>query len=246
MNEFWFRPDVGYVLQGDAEEAGDWLRDMHCHPALVIADPPYGGIVNEPWDVADVPKWIRVLNSLESFDCPIYWWGGIGKPKDRPLLEFALRLEKETKWRIRDWITWRKKRAYGKPKDYLFVREECLLLTVSGKAPNIFNIPLSLEKRGYAGYDKKYPAKSEYKRITNVWDDTEILRGKLHPNHKAPAVVQRPIAVHTEPRDLVLDLFSGSGETSVQANLMHRKFIAVESNKKYCGEIASRFEGKYR
>lgn len=242
MNEFWFRPDIGYVLWGDAEHAGAWLRDMHCHPALVIADPPYGDITGERWDKADVPKWIRILTSLESFDCPIYWWGGIGKPKNRPLLEFALQLERETNWRIRDWITWRKKRGYGKPKDYLFVREECLLLTLGGKPPDVFHIPLSAEKRGYAGYNSRYPAKSEYKRITNVWDDTELLRNKLHSAHKAPAVVRRPIEVHTNTGDLVLDLFAGSGETSVQAHALGRAFIAVEHSKECCQKIVSRFE----
>lgn len=244
MREYWFRPDVGYVLEGDVREIGDWLTEMQCKPALIIADPPYGGIVTHNWDVANVSLWLDVLNDLESFDCPIYWWGGIGKPGNRPFLEFWLHLEKRTAWRVRDCITWRKKRAYGKPKDYLFVREECMLLTVGGREPDVFHIPLSDEKRGYSGYNAKYPAKSEYKRITNVWDDTELLRGKCHPTQKAPAVIRRPIEVHTKPGDLVLDLFAGSGETSVQAKDLGRTFIAVERNREYCGLIADRLEGK--
>ena len=242
LQEYWFRPNAGYVLKGDALNAPGWLREMQCHPALVIADPPYGGITGEEWDTEIIPDWLTLLRLLTPFNCPVYWWGGIGKPGHRPLLEFLSLLELETEWRARDWITWRKKRAYGKSHDYLFVREECLLLTVGGVAPSTFHLPLSDERRGYAGYNAKYPAKSEFKRITNVWDDTELLRGKVHPTQKAPAVVRRPIEVHTNPGELVLDLFAGSGETSLQAHSLGRHFIAVEREEQYCSMIAGRLE----
>lgn len=202
-------------------------------PALVCADPPYGDITKEKWDHADVESWLKLFRDFEYLGegIPIYWWGGIGKFKNRPFLEFATRLEKETNWGIRDWITWKKKRAYGKSKDYLFVREECLVCTLNGSAPNVFNKPYLAEKRGYAGFDKNYPALSEYKRRGNVWDETEIMRGKRHPCHKAPIVCKIPIEVHSNPGDLVLDLYAGSAETSVQALALGRKTIAVEFDR---------------
>lgn len=252
MFEHWFRPNIGYVLHGECRKVGEWLKEMHCTPALVIADPPYGGILKETWDIPNVAEWIEIIRSLETVvapGCPIYWWGGIGKPNNRPLLDFALRLERETAWRIRDWITWRKKRAYGKAKDYLFVREECLLLTKAGEAPRVFNTPYSEEKRGYAGYNPRYPAKSEFKRITNVWDDTdsvweetELLKGKLHPAHKAPAVIKRPILTNSKKGELVLDLYSGSGETAVQAITHGRQVISVERRSDYCLQIVKRLD----
>ena len=49
-------------------------------------------------------------------------------------------------------------------------------------------------KRGYAGCNEKYPAKSEFLRRTNVWDDvTEILRGKVHVNQKPERLMEVPI-----------------------------------------------------
>lgn len=249
MIEAWFQPDKGYVLQGSVYDTPTWLSDMQCAPALVIADPPYGDITSEDWDIAEVNKWVTLLSDLGFLvapGTPIYWWGGIGKPNNRPLLEFLRLVEMKTDWRARDWITWRKKRAYGKSNDYLFVREECLLFTMLGVKPRIFNIPLSSELRGYAGYNKKYPAKSEYKRITNVWDDTEVMRDKMHPTQKASAVIRRPIEVNTVGGELVLDLFAGSGETSVQAALIGRQHIAVESKPEYCKLIASRLDEVYK
>jgi DNA modification methylase len=249
MHEMKLWPNKGYVLQGLAEDTGTWLQEMQCTPAVIIADPPYGNILKEEWDIANVDKWIGIIQSLEFSRAPIYWWGGIGKERDRPFLEFILRVEQETHYRMRDLITWRKRRGYGKPNDYLFVREECAYLTYHGNAANPFHIPLTDQKRGYAGYNVKYPAKSEFLRCTNVWeddtniwDDTEILRNKIHPAQKAPGVVRRPIEVHTEPGDLVLDLYSGSGETSVQALTLERQFIAVERKKETAIDIVERID----
>jgi DNA modification methylase len=244
MYEVAFWPGTGYVLCGDVLDAASWLKDMHCTPALVIADPPYGDIVDESWDKADIDSWIKVVLGLEDFGAPIYWWGGIGKPRNRPFFEFIRRVEIETVYRMRDLITWKKVRGYGRSTDYLFTREECAFLTIAGDPPPLFQVKAARlpEKRGYPGYDKKYPAKSEYKRRSNVWCETELLRNKLHTAQKAPIVCKVPIAIHTREGELVLDLYSGSGETSVQALRLNRPFVAVENNPNTAKKIALRIE----
>ena len=244
MFEMGFWPDKGYVLCGDCKDIAMWLLDMHCCPSLVIADPPYGKILDEDWDtdLPDIDHWIKIVRSLEAFNSVVYWWGGIGKPNNRVFFEFLLKVEKETRYKVRDIITWKKVRAYGKSSDYLFTREECLVLTVEGKDYPLFNIPLLEEKRGYAGYNSKYPAKSEYKRRSNVWCETELLKNKLHPAHKAPIVCRIPIEVHTREKELVLDLYAGSGETSIQALESGRTFIAVERDKEIAAKIVSRIQ----
>jgi DNA modification methylase len=247
IHEVQYWPDRGYVLCGSVTQAAPWLTTMHCKPALCIADPPYGDILPEKWDRADVDEWIGVIKGLETVGAPpTYWWGGIGKPNNRPLFEFLLRLEKETKYRMRDFITWKKVRGYGRATDYLFTREECLLLTLGGEPTPLFNVTAARleEKRGYPGYNKKYPAKSEFKRRSNVWCETELLRDKLHSAQKAPIVCKVPIAIHTRSGELVLDLYSGSGETSVQALKLGRPFVAVEKDPQTACEIAKRLESE--
>jgi DNA modification methylase len=87
-------------------------------------------------------------------------------------------------------------------------------------------------KRGYAGYNEKYPAKSEFYRRTNVWMDiNEIFKGKLHPTQKADRVVEIPIEVHTDPGDIVLDPFAGSGSTAFAARRLNRKFVVIEKDE---------------
>lgn len=90
--------------------------------------------------------------------------------------------------------------------------------------------------------DVKYPALSEYKRRGNVWDETELMRNKRHPCHKAPIVCKIPIEVHTNPGDLVLDLYAGSAETSVQALALGRKTIAVEGSEAEVSKIKEYLE----
>ncbi len=246
ITELALYQDKGYVLLGDVKEALPWCKDMQLTPTLSVADPPYGDIVNEPWDKADVPAWIDIVKMHQPWRCPIYWWGGIGKQGFRPFFEFILGVECYTQYRMRDLITWKKKRGYGKAKDYLFTREECAFLTFFGDEVITWNTPYLDEKRGYPGYNAKYPAKSEYKRRSNVWDETELLRDKLHPTQKAPRVCQIPIETHTNPGDLVLDLYSGSGETSVQALKLGRRFVAIERDKdmavNICKRITSQLE----
>ncbi len=237
-------PGKGHVLCGNAEDACAWFCKKHLAPTLVVADPPYGKILKVAWDTAYVPQWLSIMTDLGHLypDTVVYWWGGIGKPGHRPFFRFLLDVEERMNWRMRDLITWSKKRAYGKSGDYLFTREECAIFTWKGQAYPCFNIPLLDVKRGYAGYSKRYPAKSEFKRRTNVWHETEILRGKLHDAHKAPVVCRIPIEVHTKAGDLVVDLYAGSGETSIQALGLGRPFVAVERDGKTAKAICTRIE----
>jgi DNA modification methylase len=192
---------------------------------LVIADPPYGEIVSDTWDQLDANS------ALQQYRCIAVWislvlkpggtayvWGGIGKPKHRPFFNWLGSLERETDLKVHDVITWSKKRAYGKQDALLFTREECAML-VKGNKPAYFKVPLLEEKRGYAGYNPKYPAKSEYKRRTNVWTDvTEIFQGKVHPCEKPTRLAEIMIETSCPPSGRIIDPFAGSGSTGVAAN----------------------------
>jgi site-specific DNA-methyltransferase (adenine-specific) len=210
---------------------------------LIIADPPYGDIVKEKWDNWGYKEYIELAKVIEKAltkGGSAYVWGGIGKYKNRTFFKFLANVEEETNLHLRNVITWNKKRAYGKSDDYLFTREEVAWL-VNGDNPEIFNIPLLDEKRGYAGYNAKYPAKSEYKRRTNVWTDiTEVFSGKKHKCEKPEKLAEVMINTHTNPGDEVLDLFAGSGNTSVVASRLGRRFVAVENDEMVCKLLLER------
>ena len=71
-------------------------------------------------------------------------------------------------------------------------------------------------------------------RVSNIWDD--LLSNNVHkeggvrlPNGKKPeALLRRCLMMSTEPGDLVLDSFLGSGTTCAVAHKMRRRWIGIE------------------
>ena len=226
--------------------------DRHGPFNLAIIDPPYGEILkHKKWDRAESEEkfvklmfgWLATLQPHIAPNGAIYWWGGIGKPKFRPFYQFAGRVEHESEFLIANHITWKKRRAYGVKHNYLFTREEVLWLIRGDniKTPLIFNIPLLEKERGYAGYDKRYPAKSKFLRRTNVWDDvTEIFRGKLSDAQKPVKLYEIIINTHTNPGDTVLDTFAGSGTTAIAAMRTGRRFVVVDEDPKEFAKTVKR------
>jgi len=202
------------VVRGDCFELAGKLRGM---VDLIVCDPPYGEILDEPWDHECYGRLGKLVEELLVTRGTAYVWGGVGTHKNRPFFKWLSGVEDGTTLRLHNLITWGKKRAYGTAANYLFTREECAML-VKGEKPKTFNVPLLDVLRGYAGYNKNYPAKSEFKRRTNVWTDvTEILRGKIHQAEKPSKLAEIMIRASSGPGDLVVDLFAGSGSTGVAA-----------------------------
>jgi DNA modification methylase len=245
----------GLAINGDSssrdtlEEVKAWLGETGGVP-LIATDPPYGNIVMQEWDRVKMTddqyadhmiQWTRLWSEVLLQGGAFYVWGGIGLPDFRPFIKYLTRVEDDN-FKMANLITWSKKRAYGVQNNYLFTREE-LAYFIKGnpKKPLKFNIPLLETKRGYAGYNEKYPAKSEFYRRTNVWMDiNEIFRGKLHPTQKADRVVEIPIEVHTDPGDVIIDPFAGSGASAYAARRLGRKFVVVEKDEEIFNKMIER------
>ena len=245
----------GYAINADCMDVNviNDVRDLvpGRNVPLIVADPPYGGIVSEDWDnllspddlAAELSRFTRwYANLIVTPGGAIYVWGGLGKPGNRAFLRYLVETEVPGQLELANVITWAKKRAYGVQNNYLWTREECAYWVVGdAKKPRMFNIPLLDEKRGYAGYNARYPAKSEYYRRTNVWTDvTEIFRGKVHPTQKAQRVIEIPIQVHTALGEWVLDPFAGSGTTALAARALGRRWIVIEKDSTYCEAMVQR------
>lgn len=218
------------VVRGDAFVHAATLADGSF--PLIIADPPYVDILPVDWDRKEslYGRLATLVERLLPEGGTAYVWGGIGKPHNRVFFDWLSRVERETTLRIHTVITWSKKRAYGKKDNYLFTREECAML-VKGDCPRTFNIPLLDVKRGYAGYNKDYPAKSEFLRRTNVWTDvTELFRGKIHPAEKPSRLAEIMIETSSLPGEWVLDPFAGSGSTGVAAANLGRPCLLIEES----------------
>lgn len=86
--------------------------------------------------------------------------------------------------------------------------------------------------------------KKDAKQMRSVWSipltkKSEKRHGK-HPTQKPENLLERIVLASTNPGDVILDPFCGSGTTGVVAVRRGRKFIGIDTNKHYLHDIAKR------
>lgn len=223
-----------------AQKALDFIATLDDRSvSLCLIDPPYYGIVKDTWDnqwlsERDFTDWlvahVKAITPKLAPNGSLLMFGAAGKHNSHPFFDVMREIESSNILTYRNLITWKKRRAYGKSHDYLFCREEIVWYSRSAERTEVtFNIPLLAEKRGYAGFNKKYPAKSEFKRVSNVWDDIPELMRPSRSCEKPIPLIRRFIETHSNTDDLVVDFFSGSGSTGVAARRCGRRFLGCEA-----------------
>jgi site-specific DNA-methyltransferase (adenine-specific) len=134
---------------------------------------------------------------------------------------------------------------------------EFMFIFSNGK-PNSFN-PIKVKSKGYkpsASSSKRFPdghtellkgkQGAEYRTDGNVWfyPVGYMKSAKSDYIFEHPAIFPEALAFDhisswSNPSDLVLDPFLGSGTTAVAAKILGRKCVGIEISEKYC-EIAAR------
>jgi len=217
-----------YIHQGTAHRFGTWFPPKSIR--LLAFDPPYYKIVDEEWDnqwksVGEYVQWfidfLRAYRPALTDDASVIFFGGLGSHGCRPFQKVMEAIEEPAarlNLTYRNQIAWKKRRAYGKSHDYLFCREEIVWYSASPERTSVvFNVPYLNEKRGYEGWNKEYPAHSEFKRVSNVWADIPELMRPPRKCAKPVELMGRIIDTHSMPGDLVVDPFAGWGTTGIAA-----------------------------
>ncbi len=213
---------------------------------LFIVDPPYGHIIDNEYDqVDDLCNFLiyGMLKWMEEYSYPgtsAYIFGGTGKYKDRPFIEFASSLEKFTKWRIVNWITWAKRKGYGTQRNWMYAREEILFLVYDDKYPKYFNVPYRDEERSeewkkrLKQKDVKYQPKSNNYRYSNViYDINELFRNKFVTAEKPEKLYKLLIETSCPLDGYVVDPMCGSGTTGavVKKNFPDMMCTCIEKDE---------------
>ena len=76
----------------------------------------------------------------------------------------------------------------------------------------------------------------------DVWFVDKPVKNDLHPTMKPVALVERAIRNSSKSRDIVLDLFGGSGTTMIAAEHAGRRARLVELDPKYVDVIVKRWQ----
>jgi site-specific DNA-methyltransferase (adenine-specific) len=234
-----------YVVAADAEKFLRSLKDASVD--LFLIDPPYYKIVRDLWDhqwesPEQYATWLIDLCTLAREKVKpngsLVMFQAIGKHGQHPVFQVIAGVERT--WHFRNWITWKKGRAFGKDKNYLFGRDEILWFSAGAEEERVtFNTPF-LDKRN------KGPSKTEFKRATNVWDDMEQVFRPARVCQRPLPLIARLIKTHSNPGDLVSDFFSGYGTSGIVAHNLGRRFKGCEAIEADAREANRRVQAALR
>ncbi|PKO03487.1 MAG: hypothetical protein CVU43_02365 [Chloroflexi bacterium HGW-Chloroflexi-5] len=113
----------------------------------------------------------------------------------------------------------------------------------------IFNVD-EIERIPYMAPGLVGPEKAALGKLpTDTWWHTIVpTNGKEktgYPTQKPLGIIRRIVAASSNPGDLVLDFFAGSGTTGMVCHELGRDFILVDSNPQAIETMKLRFNGMY-
>ena len=225
---------------------------------LAIVDPPYN-LNKGDWDTFKNEKayfdftfkWLELLIPKLKPNASLYLFNTAFN--SAIILNFLREQEVEFK----NWITWYKKDGFSvTKKKYVNAQETILFYTKTSsytfncddvRQPYTSTDRMAhAAKKGIVKNGKRWFPNEKGKLCNDVWEITsqrhrEKINGKvqtlIHPTIKPYEMIERIIKASSNEGDLVLDLFSGSGMTSVVSKNLNRNFIGCERDKKYIDYI---------
>ena len=79
--------------------------------------------------------------------------------------------------------------------------------------------------------------------VTDVWDDIDFYsEQRFHPTQKPIKLIARLILASSNPGDMVVDPFGGSGSTIIAAKRLKRSCRTIEYDSNYCKIINNRLQ----
>ncbi|RIZ68540.1 MAG: site-specific DNA-methyltransferase [Methylococcales bacterium] len=156
-------------------------------------------------------------------------WDTFWRSTDRPTMRYKLFSEKPThgQWR---WSEERALKAKAQYEEYLRHGDKVGLDEYYLKQLKAGD-DLDFVRNSDDGVVQYYVPPRQYKMLSNVWLDIPYRGTETdYPTEKNEAILERLINWITDPGDLVLDTFMGSGTTQAVAMKLGRQFIGADIN----------------
>ena len=246
----------------DKTIVGDTFQNLTLLPEnfvdLLIVDPPYNLAKNYHGNqfkkTSDelyeeyTESWIQRVKPLLKENATIYvccdW-------------KSSLPIEKVLKshFHIQNRITWQREKGRGALSNWKNGMEDIWFATNSADytfhvdavkirrkvvAPyKVDGAPKDWEETEDGNFRNTYPS--------NFWDDISIPYWSMpentaHPTQKPEKLLAKLILASSNPGDVILDPFLGSGATSVTAKKLGRHYVGIEQNEQYCCWTEKRLE----
>lgn len=250
------------LMCGDSTKEADVAKLMGGEQAhLLLTDPPYnvdyqGGTKDKMKIANDNMDDVAFVGFLTAaFNCAIqamrpgaafYVWHADSKG-----FEFRTAL-KEVGLTLRETLIWVKNALVLGRQDYQWRHEPCLYGWKDGAAHYFVDDRSQSTVIEDAGVDYRKLKKDELLQIvleltsdkipTTVIYENKPTKNDIHPTMKPVKLMARLIRNSTRPKELVLDLFGGSGSTMIAAEQIDRRCFMMEFDPKYCDAILARWE----
>jgi len=247
------------VIQGDAFVE---LQNIPTETVqAVIADPPYYNVLKEDWDTqwAEAEeylewslRWVSEAMRALKDDGLFFCFGQLGK---REHIFIHLMSYLCYRFKFHDLIIWDRVVGYNERRDSFTPAYEMILVLRKSDNPK-FNkdavrepydaktIEMYLRDRRYKDKEARLNHLNGGKFSTNIIR-VPSLKGSSkekwgHPSQKPEDLITKLIACSTDPGDIVLDPFLGSGTTAVCALKMDRSWIGIEKDPVYAEKSRQR------
>lgn len=239
---------INKTINQDLFEVLDYLPENFVD--LLFVDPPYNlsrgfnqilfdKMTREEYmDYLD--SWLSKLRKVLKPNASVYICGDWRSST-------AIELVASKYFKVKNRITWEREKGRGSKYNWKSCSEDIWFFVV-GK-DYVFNYDaVKLKKRVIAPYrtDEGKPKDWEIEddgqfRLTfpsNLWTDISVPFWSMpentdHPTQKPEKLLAKIILASSNPGDVVLDPFLGSGTTSVTAKKLHRNFVGIEMDKKF-------------
>lgn len=244
------------LVHGDAEYALKRLEPGGFD--LLFADPPYnltkqfgsqkfkstGDEAYGAW----LDSWLRLCVPLLKPTAGIYICGDWRSSS-------AIQGIGSTYFKLQNRITWEREKGRGAKRNWKNAAEDIWFFTVSDDFT--FNLDAVKQRRRVIApyrengkpkdWDESTAGNYRDTHPSNIWTDMTVPFWSMpentdHPTQKPEKLLAKIILASTDPGDLILDPFAGSGTTAVVAKKLGRDFVAIEADEEYCLLAAKRLE----
>ena len=157
--------------------------------------------------------------------------------------------------RLQNRITWQREKGRGARRNWKNVLEDIWFATVS--ADYRFHPEAVMQRRrvlapyreGGRPKDWEENAEGRFRNSfpSNFWDDISVPFWSMpentpHPAQKPEKLMAKLILASSDPGDIVLDPFLGSGSSAVTAKKLGRHYVGIEREAVYCAWAEKRLE----
>ncbi len=236
------------TINQDLFEILDWLPDSFAD--LLFLDPPYNltksfnGNVFKERSFSEYENWLeswfpRILRTLKP-NASLYVCADWRSSS-------AIHLVAAKHLVVRNRITWEREKGRGANRNWKTCAEDIWFCTASERYT--FNVEaVKLKRRVIAPYTEAGGDPRGWERTetgnyrltypSNLWSDITVPFWSMpentdHPTQKPEKLLAKIILASSNPGDVVLDPFLGSGTTSVVAKKLGRRYVGIEIDPVY-------------